>query len=207
MSRHTLLCTDLVSQGGLFVARHALRYLLIVVVIAGGARVVLAQRERRAAAAGVPATTPTFGGVPTLLWVRYALLGLLLGGTWVLDAGEAPWLHAIRVAVLLLLVGPALRLARRRFGRHPGRTLPGGRVVHEWLVAKLVLVVVAVGVELLLGIWLSRQTAAEIVGLLLALSVFIGGPLLLERIVSRRRLEAMATVGDADDAVDDDQAL
>lgn len=192
------MIADLWSEGIWLIVRHALRYVIVLAVIAGAAS--WYQRRSRSTHGDVSDRPPhLFVGAPVVIWVRYFVLGLLLGGTWVLNDAQAPWLHALRVAVLLLIIGPAIRMIRRRWGTHKDRTLPGGRVVREWMVAKLALVVIAIGLELLLSCWMSRSVAAELVGLWLGVTVAIGGPLLLERLVTRRRLLRMATVGDGDD--------
>jgi hypothetical protein len=110
------------------------------------------------------------------LWVRYALAGLILGATWVWHENQSPWIHAIRVAIVLLFVGPVIRWVQQRYATRAGRHLPGRIRMRGWIVAKLVLVILAIGLELLLRQPLSHNAAAEMTALSLGVAVAVCGP-------------------------------
>ena len=130
----------------------------------------------------------TIFGIGITIWIRYAVLGLILGGTWIWNEDKPPWLQAVRRPILLMIVGPAIRLARGRWGKHKERVMPGGMVIREWtMMAKLFLVFAAVGLEHVLELWMSAQAAAQIVGLVLGIAVAVVGPLLLEQTIEQRK--------------------
>ena len=171
------------DQGITLLSRHAIRYVAVLVLIGGLTRWAIWRRSGRSDGAAQPMRTGAFG-IELTVWVRYVVIGLILGGTWVWQENEAPWIHAIRVVVLLVFVAPVIRRIRRRYGKRAGRQLAGGVRLRGWIAAKLVLVVLALGLELLLEQWLSRNAAAEIVALCLSVTVAIAGPLLHERMVA-----------------------
>jgi hypothetical protein len=163
------------NQGLRVVTRHAVRYVAVLAVVAVMTRWVMWRRARRAeGAVGRPSTAPL--GIPLTLWARYALAGLILGATWAWHEHQSPWGHALRVAILLLLVGPVIRFVRRRYAPHWGHNLAEAVQLRGWLLAKLLLIFVAIGLEILLRQWLSYNTAAEFVALCLGVTVALGGP-------------------------------
>ncbi|HEY3997780.1 MAG TPA: hypothetical protein VGO93_02865, partial [Candidatus Xenobia bacterium] len=180
---HFMLGTAWWDQGISLLARHAIRYVAVLVLIAAVTRWAIWRRSRRPDGATEPVRAAAFG-IELTVWVRYAVIGLILGGTWVWQESEAPWIHAIRVVVLLVVVAPVIRRVRQRYGKRAGRQLGGGVYLRGWIMAKLVLVVLAFGLELLLEQWLSPNAAAEIVALCLGVTVAIAGPLLHERLVA-----------------------
>jgi uncharacterized membrane protein len=180
---HVLLGTAWWDQGADLLARHAIRYVALAAVIAGLTRWVIWRRAGRPAGATQPERTAVVG-IELTVWARYLVMGLFLGATWVWHENESPWIHALRVVILVVLVAPVIRWVRQRYGNHPGRGMRSGVRLRGWLVAKLVLVVLAVGVELLLEEWLSRSAAAEIVALGLSVTVAVAGPLLHERLMT-----------------------
>jgi hypothetical protein len=171
------------DEGATLLARHAIRYVAVLVLIAGLTRWVMWRRSRRPDGAAESMRTAAFG-IELTVWVRYVVTGLILSGTWVWQENEAPWIHAIRVVVLLVFVAPVIRWMRRRYGKRKGQQLAGGVPVRGWIAAKLVLVMLALGLELLLEQWMSRDGAAEVVALCLGVTVAIAGPLLHERLVA-----------------------
>jgi hypothetical protein len=171
------------DQGISLVARHAIRYVAVLILIAGLSRWVMRRRSRRPAGVAESMRTAAFG-IQLTVWVRYVVIGLILGGTWVWQENEAPWAHAIRVVVLLVFVAPVIRWVRRRYRKGTGRQLGGGLAFSGWIGVKLVLVMLALGLELLFEQWMSREGAAEIVALCLGVTVAIAGPLLHERLVA-----------------------
>jgi hypothetical protein len=180
---HFMLGSAWWDQGISLVARHAIRYFAVLALIAGLTRWAIWRRSRRPEGEAEPMRTAAFG-IDLTVWVRYIVIGFILGGTWVWQENEAPWIHAIRVVVLLAFVAPVIRWVRRRYGKGAGRHQGGGVFVSGWIAAKLVLVMLALGLELLLEQWMSPNAAAEIVALCLGITVAIAGPLLHERLVA-----------------------
>jgi hypothetical protein len=170
------------DRGITLLSRHAIRYVAVLVLIGGLTRWSIWRRSRRSDGAAQPMRTGAFG-IELTVWVRYIVIGLILGGTWVWQENEAPWIHAIRVVVLLVFVAPVIRRIRRCYGKRADREHAWEVRLRGWIEAKLVLVVLALGLELLLEQWLSRSAAAEIVALCLSVTVAIAGPLLHERLV------------------------
>jgi hypothetical protein len=174
---HTILAAAWWDQGLRIVTRHVIRYVAILAVIAGVTRWAVWRRSRRPEGEAAGRSTAPLG-VPLTLWVRYAVAGLILGTTWVWHENQSPWVHAIRVAIVLLLVGPVLRFVRRRYAPRSGHNVAQPVHVRGWLVAKLVLIFLAIGLEILLRQWLSHNVAAEVVALCLGVAVALCGPLL-----------------------------
>lgn len=175
---HPLLATAWWDQGLRIVTRHAIRYVAVLAVIAGVTRWAMWRRARRGDGGATAPTGIAPLGIRLGLWVRYALAGLILGATWVWHENQSPWIHAIRVAIVLLFVGPVIRWVQRRYATRGGRHPPGGMRIRGWMVAKLALVILAIGLELLLRQSLSHNAAAEITGLCLGVAVAVCGPLL-----------------------------
>lgn len=122
-----------------------------------------------------------------LMYARYAIAGLVIGGAWIWRAGASLWEHALRLLIVLVVVAPTLGyLRRRRATRGGGR--PSYLPLPQLIGAKLVLIVIAVGVQWLLERSLSATDASVIVGVGLGLTVAVGGPQ-LHRYLIRRRLE------------------
>jgi hypothetical protein len=175
-----------------FLGRHALRLLVIVVI--GGPLIGLGAR-RRGERPGQASGDAVAARLRWMLQVRYAVAGVVLAGTWVWHENQPPWEHAARVLVVMLVLGPVVRWIRRRVtAGSPGR---GGRgfPVRTWIIAKLTLVAVGLGVEWLLELWISRSTAAIIVAAGMAVAVALGGPWLHGRHSIRRRDRSLAVTG------------
>jgi pimeloyl-ACP methyl ester carboxylesterase len=180
---HELLGTAWWDQGAGFLAAHAIRYVALAAVVAGLTRWAIWRRARRPDGAAQPERTAVFG-IELTVWARYLVMGFILGATWVWHENESPWIHALRVVIVVVLVAPVIRWVRQRYAKHPGRGR-GARVrLRGWLLAKLVLVVTALGIELLLEKWLSLSAAAEIAALWLGVTVAVAGPLLHERLMA-----------------------
>ena len=164
-------------------AQHAIRYVAVLVLIGGLTRWAIWRRAQRPDGAAQTERSAVLG-IELTVWARYLVMGFILGATWIWDENESPWTHALRVAILVIFLAPVIRLVRPRYANHPGRGRGAGVRLRGWLVAKLVLVVMALGIELLLEEWLSRSAAAEIVALCLSVTIAIAGPLLHERLVA-----------------------
>ncbi|MDQ8701153.1 hypothetical protein RCO28_01450 [Streptomyces sp. LHD-70] len=115
--------------------------------------------------------TPRSEPTATGLRLAYAAAGLLIGGAWVYGRNMPLWEHALRLCLIVVVVPPVLHLVRSRIRRRPAaQHLP----LRQLVVAKVLLVVAAVAVELLLDpltAWASFVTAAA-----LATVVAVGGP-------------------------------
>jgi hypothetical protein len=172
------------NQGASFIAFHALHYLAAAAVIAGLTRWAIWRRARSGDRAIHPVTTALFG-IELTVWARYAVMGLILGTTWVWHETESPWTHALRVAILVIFVAPVVRWVRGRYAKHQGRNPGTGVPVTGWLLAKLVLVIIALAIEVLLKQWLSLFVAAEVAAFWLAITVAVAGPLIHGRLMAR----------------------
>ncbi|WP_329561795.1 hypothetical protein [Kitasatospora sp. NBC_01266] len=123
---------------------------------------------------------------PNSVRIAYAVGGLLFGAAWALGRGDPWWEHLVRVTVLLLAVVPPAQLLRRRQARRggarPGRQVPIGRLV----LAKLVLLAVALAAGALLGRYLADPDLPVAAGITLV--VAFGGPRYHRRQTERARV-------------------
>jgi hypothetical protein len=187
------------------VGRHALRLILLAVVI--GPLLRWRSRARRCRAGDRRPFTDGEAAVATsrAVVVRYAVAGLVLGATWVWHENQPPWEHALRVLVVLLVVGPGLRWLRERvvprWGRGGARRFPW----RGWIAAKLTVVLLGVAAEWLLERWVSRTVAATVVAVAVALAVALGGPWLHGR-RARSARGAFGPAGSAAEVADQDLA-
>ncbi|MFE7112801.1 hypothetical protein ACFU98_38345 [Streptomyces sp. NPDC057575] len=108
----------------------------------------------------------------TGLRLAYAVAGLLIGGAWAYGRDTPLWEHALRLGVIVVVVPPIVHLVRSRLRRRPTtQHLP----LRQLVVAKVLLVVAAVVVELMLDpltAWASFLTAAA-----LTAAVAVRGPI------------------------------
>ncbi|RKT87412.1 hypothetical protein SAMN05421805_113125 [Saccharopolyspora antimicrobica] len=107
-------------------------------------------------------------GTPVRL--GYAVAALVIGGAWAFGWDVPLWQHALRLLVIVLVLPPIVHLARRRL-RRPVTAYPPMR---HLVVAKVLLVAGAVGLELLLNRW--TWWAPFITAAALAATVAVGGP-------------------------------
>lgn len=110
------------------------------------------------------------GPIGTALHLGYAVAGLVIGGAWAFGRDLPVWEHALRLFVIVLIVPPIVHLIRRRLGRLTHASPPLRRLV----VAKVLLVAGAVGLELLLDQFTAR--APFITAAALAVTVAGRGP-------------------------------
>jgi hypothetical protein len=109
--------------------------------------------------------------------VHYLLVGLALAGLWLLSRDKSLLFHAVQVlAVMSVLTGLQIVLRLRA-----GQTPPYTRLI----VAKLVLIALAVGGEWLLASVTSRSNAIVAVGLVVLITAL--GPVLDRLAASRAR--------------------
>ena len=176
------------------VTGHLSAVLLGVAVLVATCRVVVVRRGTRRSAGPSPDDGPVPSGWAVRL--RYLVVGLVLGAAWSWNTGLPPWSHALRLGLLILVVPPLFLLARRTWAsRRPGFD-PTASSAHlrGWVVAKLVLVVAALALQVLLERWLSPTGAADVVGLVLVVTVASAGPLVHERLVTGWRRQAGARI-------------
>jgi hypothetical protein len=120
--------------------------------------------------------------------VAYVVAGLVIGGVWMLHAGESPLVHAIRLLVLMAVV-MSLSTAARRVAAKRGRVVahpPLGR----FLVLKLALLALAVVAATMLDAWVPHADVWIAVGL--ALLVMTVGPHVHPWLVGRTATEVPA---------------
>ena len=110
---------------------------------------------------------------------HYLMIGLVLGGLWILNRDKSLLFHAVQMLVVMsLFTGVQIMLRRRA-----REALPYPRLV----VPKLVLVALAVGAEWLLASVTSRSNAIVAVGLVVLVTAV--GPV-LDRVAARRATAA-----------------
>ncbi|MGW4123412.1 hypothetical protein [Nocardia sp. NPDC004711] len=107
-------------------------------------------------------------------WAGYLLAGVTVGLLWVLQTGPL-WEHGLRLGVVLLVVPTAAHLIRQRWAAGKPTTAP--RIsLRRLSAAKAALVAAA-----MTATWLLEPMLPEVrrlVGLALALTIAVGGPLL-----------------------------
>lgn len=108
--------------------------------------------------------------------VQYLVIGLVIGALWIVHSNEPLWEHAARTLAVLvavpLLAAPVLAWWRKRRGSTDARHISLVRFV----AAKALLVGVALGVDVLLSLWLPGVADFIVAGgLFVAIAVL--GPL------------------------------
>ncbi|HVU60566.1 MAG TPA: hypothetical protein VHD58_02810 [Mycobacteriales bacterium] len=159
-------------------AHHGLSPLLLLVVVLPLARLGIRSRLQRHSEGSRRQWR-------TALRIRFAVAGLFLGGTWVWHASSPLWERLVRLAVVMLLVVPAVRWVARR---SRGQTAPAKRSTWNWywFAMKLTLLVFGSLAQLGLEAVTSRSTASWIVGAALAVTVALAGPELTTWALRRR---------------------
>lgn len=154
---------------------------LVLVAIAALGVVVLLVRRRRVIDGAPPVL---LGRVPLAIWLRYAVIGAVLGAAWLWDPTLPPWQHALRLTGIIVVAAPLFTVLRNRRLARLGRPDPTATVAHVrgWVLSKVALVIAALGAELALERQWDLQVAAEIVAVGLFLVAAVAGPLLHERI-------------------------
>lgn len=108
--------------------------------------------------------------------LQYLAIGLVIGALWIVHMNEPLWEHAARTLVVLvavpLLAAPVLAWWRKRQGSTDTRRISLVRFV----AAKAVLVGVALGVDVLLSMWVPG-VADYIVATGLFVAIAVLGPL------------------------------
>jgi hypothetical protein len=98
--------------------------------------------------------------------LRYTIMGLAIGTFWFLGRDRPAWEEAIRVIIVFTIL---IIIFRALLGRR------GIRIrLAPILVTKITLIVVAAGVETLLGLWVPGAGVYVAIGL--ALVIGVGGP-------------------------------
>lgn len=112
-----------------------------------------------------------------LTWLPYFVVGLVLGGVWLISSGESLWTHTLRAVVVFAVVLLLLRVRLNRRTRGP-------QISFGWFIGtKLVLILLAAVVQ-----WLLDQAGAAhpdvIVAAGLVVLATLTGPLLHHRLVT-----------------------
>jgi hypothetical protein len=108
--------------------------------------------------------------------IRYLVAGIFLGLVWAWHADKPLWEHVLKLAIVLLLVAPILRVARQALGARRGRT----RSV-SWprlLAAKVPLLVLALLADWGLRHWMSATSSGLVTAVAVAVAVATLGPVL-----------------------------
>ncbi|HEX3823413.1 MAG TPA: hypothetical protein VHV79_02980 [Mycobacteriales bacterium] len=153
----------------MMIGLHLLRIVLVVAVIASLSRL-----------AGRRWSNPDIARR-----IRYAVAGLILGATWVWRESNPAWEHALRLAIVLIVIGPLLRLLRGRPAFN-----------WKWLVAKFALVMTGLGTQWLLEQWSSRTAATVTVAIAVGAAVALVGPLLHRPLTAAGDLSTPLISGD-----------
>ena len=116
--------------------------------------------------------------------LRFLVAGLGIGWIWIRQSGEPLWEHAVRPAILVLIVVPVISALRRRVRR--ARNLPPPRHlrISRLLAAKLALIAGALGATVLVGMWTSHADTYVALGLVVVVAVV--GPILLPHFVGAK---------------------
>lgn len=151
---------------------HALRTLLVLIAISPLMNLTRRYRARRAGPESHPSSA--------LMWliaVRLVFVGVALGVSWLVGRLLVPH-HAdsVRSLVLRLLLLAAtvplqLRIERQRRARGPARTAASRLSLSRIRVAKVGLVLVALGAEWLLQLWTQRADLIVAAGLLVTVAL------------------------------------
>jgi hypothetical protein len=108
--------------------------------------------------------------------VRYAVLGLVVGGLWLRSSGTPAWEHGLRVLVIMMVVPPTLGRLAAAAARRRGRTPMAGISLVRLLMFKGTLTVIAMAVSIVAD---GRIPHLDLyVAVWLALMLAFGGPAL-----------------------------
>ena len=112
--------------------------------------------------------------------IRYLVAGLVLGVAWSWHAGESPWKHVLRLAIVVLILAPILRLAPQFLGirRTRTRTVSWPRL----LAVKLPLIGLALLADWGLRHWMTATDSGLVTAAALAAAVAMLGPVLHSRL-------------------------
>lgn len=154
---------------------------LVLVAVAACGAVVLLIRRRRVVDGAPPVV---LGRIPLAIWLRYTVIGAVLGAAWLWDPALPAWQHALRLSGIIIVAAPLFTVLRNRRLARQGRPDPTATVAHVrgWVLSKIALVIAALGAEVALEQRWHVQAAAEIVAVGLFLVAALAGPLLHERI-------------------------
>jgi hypothetical protein len=131
------------------------------------------------------ATTTSHTPASTRERLQYLVIGLVIGALWIVHSDEPLWEHAARTLVVLvavpLLAAPVIAWWRKRRGSTHARHISRVRFV----AAKALLVGVALGVDVLLSLWLPGVADYLVAGGLFA-AIAVLGPLCHHLLVTDR---------------------
>lgn len=174
------------------VLRHVIRWGLGAVAL--GAIGVAAARHRARTGTSPHDVRSRWRQLQAQIWARGLIAGVIIGATWSWNSREPLWLHAVRVLVVVAVIGPLAHLVLRRV-RHstPRRRRPwtimlpirlgsvAGGVLEQWALQHA----------------MTSGSAAVTTGVTMAVAIGVGGPLYMTHRIKReflaRRAERDAT--------------
>jgi hypothetical protein len=113
--------------------------------------------------------------------LRYALLGLAVGGIWLWGGSSPLWLHALRTAVVLLTLPVAGGRIADSVARRTGRARTFS--VRRLATAKAVLILIAIAVTATAG---NRVAHLDLyIAAWMAITLAVGGPAVHHRLLIR----------------------
>jgi hypothetical protein len=172
----TLLAT-LANGVGSVVLRHIIRWGLGAVAL--GAIAFAFARHRANAGTSPHDVRSRWRQLQLEIWARALIGGAILGATWSWNSRQSLWLHALRVLVVVAIIGPVLRLILQR-----ARHAPSRRPHRPWvtvLAVRLGIVVVGVCEQWVLQKVMTPGSAAITTGATIAVLVGVGSPLFITR--------------------------
>jgi hypothetical protein len=137
------------------------------------------------------AASPADGPSERVLRIGYAVAGLGIGGAWAYGWELPVWEHALRLLALVLIVPPIIHFVRRRRAKPRAAHPP----LRHLVCAKVLLVVAAIGLNELLGLWTAQSAFATAAAL--AVVVAFGGPPWHRKLVRRNASRTTSSAGAA----------
>lgn len=162
------------------VLRHVIRWGLGAVAL--GAIGVAFARHRARTGTSTDDVRSRWRQLQMQIWARGLIAGAIVGATWAYNSRQPLWLHAVRVLVVVAIVGPLVRLVLRRL--RPS-TAQRHRPWTAMLAVRLGAVAGGVLEQWLLQRAMAPGAAAITTGITMAVAIGIGGPMYVTRRVER----------------------
>lgn len=97
--------------------------------------------------------------------MRYAAMGLFMGFTWMGGSDEPPWAHALRAAVMLLIVPPLLLPTNRRLTHKLYEAEHPAWAVGKLISARILILSAGFGISMLFGVLLDPHADRSLTSL------------------------------------------
>lgn len=162
------------------VLRHVIRWGLGAVAL--GAIGVAFARHRARTGTSSDDVRSRWRQIQMQIWARGLIAGAIVGATWSYNSRQPLWLHAVRVLVVVAVVGPLVRLVLRRVRQ---RTPRPHRTWTAMLAVRLGSVAGGALEQWLLQHAMAPGPAAVTTGITMAVAIGIGGPLYVTYRVER----------------------